>query len=357
MKKVLSLLSLSMLIAISASAKSITTSYRNALIFAYSQANSVYEDDNIKLEIYDEQLWATNKTNKTIYIDYSQSFLINNGATFPLFSKKVDGKKNTSKAGATTSVDEFLTIAPATGGKTNVTFIVSLTAAGFYGQYTTSESPLGSFTDYDKRLLNLIGELVTESQKADPKGKEYIGTASRHLTEDESVKNYGAAIAYAFSKKAEEWTNVSISTWVSDVYFTPYYITLPSELTKKEKQGFGVKETSPGIVHVKCSSPFEFESDRSPIIVADWEGNFKKGTFKLANTRVAKQGAAGKILNNAFVKGLTKALTVGSELEGMEEIYQDLYTTYYKSVIQFEGESSDWGTMKFVDDKMKTGQK
>lgn len=32
------------------------TSYRNALIFAYSQANSVFEDDNIRLEIYNEQL-------------------------------------------------------------------------------------------------------------------------------------------------------------------------------------------------------------------------------------------------------------------------------------------------------------
>lgn len=34
------------------------TSYRNALIFAYSQANSVFEDDNIRLEIYNEQLWG-----------------------------------------------------------------------------------------------------------------------------------------------------------------------------------------------------------------------------------------------------------------------------------------------------------
>lgn len=53
MKKVLFLAITFCLVSISMTAGGIKTDYRNALILAYSQANSVYEDDNIKLEIYD----------------------------------------------------------------------------------------------------------------------------------------------------------------------------------------------------------------------------------------------------------------------------------------------------------------
>lgn len=78
MKKVLLLAITFCLVSISMTAGGIKTDYRNALILAYSQANSVYEDDNIKLEIYDEQLWATNKTKKTIFIDLAQCFSFHN---------------------------------------------------------------------------------------------------------------------------------------------------------------------------------------------------------------------------------------------------------------------------------------
>lgn len=351
MKKVLSLLALFMLIAISASAKGIETSYRNALVFAYSQANSVYEDDNIKVQIYDEQLWAINKTNKTIFIDLSQCFLVHNGSSYPMFSKE-DGA---SKKGVSTSVDEFITIAPSTGGNQKETFIVSLTSAGFYGKFSTTESPTGDFSVYDKRLLNLVGELVTESMKADPKGKEYKGTVSRHLSEDESVSSIGATLAYAFNKRAEDWNSVSISTWVCDVMFAPYYVSVPKALSKKEQQGFGVKETESALVHIKGNSPFEFDADRSPIIVTDWEGDFKKGTFVLSNTRIAKMGSGNK-----GARAIAGVLTLGySELlrAGMKAALESLDVNFYKSKIQFDGENSDWGTLKFVKNKIETGQK
>ena len=47
----------------------------------------MFEDDNIKLEIYNEQLWAVNKTKKTIFIDLSQCFMVHNGSSFPMFDK------------------------------------------------------------------------------------------------------------------------------------------------------------------------------------------------------------------------------------------------------------------------------
>lgn len=342
MKRFFSLLTVILCFSASLFAKGkIETNYRNTLIFAYSQANSVYEDDNIKLEIYDEKLWATNKTSKTIFIDYSQCFLTHNGSSFPMFDKKQD-EKHASKKGITTSVDEFLTIAPATGSKQNATFICNMTT-GIFGEYTTSETPKGDFTDYDKRFFELIADMIVESQSADKKGKECLGSVSRHLTEDESINNIGAAIAYAFNKRSENWESVSISTWVSDVVFAPYYVEMPQDLKKKEKQGFGIKETAPAKIHVMANSPFEFDVDKSPLVVCDWEGNFKKGTFNLTSTYISKtKNVALGVLLAGFSYGASMAL-----------IREDVY----KRVIVFDGLDAAWGNMTFVKDIMATNQK
>lgn len=250
------------------------TKYRTALVMAYSPANNVFEDDNIKLEIYGERLWATNKTDKTIFIDLSQCFLIHNGSSYPMFDKQQD-EKHASKKKISTSIDEFISIAPSVGSKQNETFICNL-AGNLYGKYSTTESPSGDFSEYQERFLSLINELVNESLAEDPKGKNCLGTASRHLTEDESVNNVGASLAYAFNKRSEEWTSVAISTWVSDVCFAPYYIDMPVELSKKEKQGFGIKKTEAAKIYIKADSPFEFEKDKSPVVVCDWVGDFKR---------------------------------------------------------------------------------
>lgn len=347
MKKLFLLLLMSCFFAGNSMARSskIKTNYRNALILAYSQANSVYEDENIKLEIYDERLWATNKTKKTIFIDQSQCFLIHNGASRPLFdtTKQNQGDKKASKKGVSSNADVMITLAPNTGGQQSETFIASM-STGIYGNYSTSESPTGDFTEYDKRMINVLDDLLNESQDADPRGKEYFGTATRHMTEDESINNIGASIAYAFNKKAEEWTNVSLTTWVSDVIFAPYYVKLPKELKKKDKRGFGVKETDPAIVHIKSNSPFEFEEDRAPIIVCDWTGNFKKGTFELTTTRISKTKGpgVGRIIGAIFTYGMT--------------LLNSWNEQYYKSIIRFDGEESDWGKLIYSNGINQTSQ-
>lgn len=343
MKKLFSLFAALCIVALDASAGDIKTDYRNALVLAYSQANSVYEDDNIKLEIYDEQLWATNKTKKTIFIDLAQCFAFHNGQAKPLleasYNKKDDDKK-ASKKGVSTKEDEYITIAPNIGAKQNATWICNM-ATNLYREYSTSETTTSDFTDYDKRMFTVIEEILAESQEADSKGKEYIGTVSRHLTEDESINNIGASIAYAFNKKAEEWTNVALSTWVSDVIFAPYYIELPQELKKKDKKGFGVKETAPAVIHVRANNPFEFDEDKSPIIVCDWEGKYKKGTFTLESTWISKK-------KTSVLRILGVVLTYG-----MANAYKE---TAYKKIIHFDGATSDWGKLSFVSDIMKTGQ-
>ena len=322
------------------------TYYRNALVLAYSQANSVYEDDNIKLEIYDEQLWATNKTTKTIFIDLSQCFLLHNGSSRPLVgigekdkkAKKED--KKASKKGVSSSDDIYITIAPAFGSEQKETFICNMSTY-VYGNYSTYESPSDDFSDYDKRFLGLMEELITESGT----DKSYKGTASRHLTEDESINIIGTSIAYAFNKKAEEWTNVSLSTWVSDVIFAPFYVEMPKDLEKKEKRGFAVKETSPAIIHIKANSPFEFDEDKSPIIVCDWEGKYKKGTFSLGSTWISKtkKPSVLGILGAVFTYGAT--------------LINSFKETSYKKVIHFDGKDSDWGDLHYANSVMTTKQK
>ena len=345
MKKLMFLFALLCVISVNEVTGKTKTEYRNALIFAYSQANSVYEDENIKLEIYDEQLWATNKTKKTIFIDLAQCFAFHNGASTPLFdsSNNKQGDKKASKKGFSTKDDEYISLAPSLGTDQNETFITRMSTR-IYGPYTTTESPSNDFTDYDKRLLNIVEELVSESQEADHKGKEYLGTAVRHLTEDESINNIGASIAYSFNKKSEEWTNISLSTWVSDVIFAPFYIEMPQDLKKKDHRGFGIKETSPAIVHIRANTPFEFDSDRSPIIVCDWVGNFKKGTFSLNQTRISKKNGniLGRVLGGFITFGATW--------------YIPLSETSYKQIIHFDGANADWGKLNYASDIMKTQQ-
>lgn len=262
------------------------TYYRNALIMAYSPVNSIFEDDNIILQIYDGKLWAKNKTGKTIFIDLSRSFLLNNGSSYPLNTSATDETK-ASKAKQSSSISEYLSIAPATGNDQNETFIASL-ETNILGKYSTTETPSGDFSEYSKRLLSLVEEITNESLEKDPNGKEYLGTVTKHLMEDESISNIGATIAYAFDKNTKEWTTVTLSTWVSDVIFTPYYTEKPESLTSKQKRGFSVKETDAAKIHFKANTPFEFEEDKSPLIVTDWDGNFKKGTFELQRINIMK---------------------------------------------------------------------
>lgn len=73
MKKILFLLTLCGLFSLGVSAKSkLKTAYRNLLIYAY--AESSIEDDNIKLEIINGSLYATNKTKKTIFLGFITVF-------------------------------------------------------------------------------------------------------------------------------------------------------------------------------------------------------------------------------------------------------------------------------------------
>lgn len=351
MKRVLFLIGL-VAVALAAVAGDITN-YRTALVLAYSPANSVYEDDNLRLEIYNEKLWVTNKTNRAIFIDLSQCFAMHNGTSYPLFDDHKD-EKSASKANASTTIEQFISIAPTLGSNNeNATFLCNL-AGGIYGEYTTTESPSGNFSDYEERLFSILNEIVNESKLADPKGKQYLGSVHRHLTEDESVNNIGASIAYAFNKRAEEWTPIAISTWVSDLYFAPYYVEMPLDQDKKKQRGFAVKKSEAAKLYIKADSPFEFDQDKSPVIVADWTGNFKKGKFELNPTWVYKKKGMnfGKVLLGTFA-------TVATGGVGALLFVNDDATTFYKKSVIFSGADENWPGMTYfkVEDLSKFDNK
>ena len=209
-----------------------------------------------------------------------------------------------------------------------------------YGKYSSTESPSKNFTEYETRLLTLIGEMVNESIEGDFKKKLCIGTVTRHLTEDESISNIGASIAYSFNKNTDDWTNVQLSTWVCDVIFTPYYVEMPKNLSKKEKKGFGVKTTEPAKIHVLAKSPFEYDEDKSPLVVIDWQGNFNKGTFELKSTRIEKTKRM-----NPLAAGL---LTVATGGLGAAAFVAPTEVTEYKRIIVFDGEETNWGKMQYM---------
>lgn len=149
-------------------------------------------------------------------------------------------------------------------------------------------------------------------------------------------------MAYAFNKRSEDWTNVILSTWVSDVYLAPYWVEVPKELKKDEKRGFGVKKTEASKLYVKANSPFEFEQDKSPVIVCDWTGDYKKGTFKLDPTWVSKK--KGMSLGMAVLASFATIATGG--LGAI--LFTNNEDTYYKKEIVFCGEDDDWGKMTYM---------
>lgn len=336
MKKLLILVAMFSLFACKASAVGRTT-YRNALVYVYSKANSVYEDDNIKLEIYDQALWATNKTKKTLFFNLDQCFLTHNGSSFPMGSKKRN-ERYASIKGYTTSEDQFITIAPSTGNDQNPTFVCDMSTL-IVGEYFSEGNPFDNFTDYDKRLFSVVGKLTEESQRNTvssgkwvglvgfKSSQKYMGTTKLHMSEDESINTIGASIAYASSKKAENWNSVVLSTWVSDVIFAPYYMEMPKKIKPGDRKGFNIKEVNPTIIHIKADSPFEFISDKNPIVVCDWVGDFYKGSFMLKNPRPKMEYSRKESLG--YKKRTIK------------------YVGYCKCGINFDGSQANWGKMAY----------
>ena len=327
------------------------TNYRNAFIFAYSPLNSIVENDSICIEIYDNCLFVTNKTDKTMYIDRSQCFLTNNGASYPMWAKRIDEKK-ASSAGISYENDAYISIAP-NNGTENATLICQIGTKLLDGHWDSTSGSMTDFTEYDKRFLNLVSEMINECANA-KNNKLYLGTAHRHLTEDESINNVGASIAYSFNKKTDDWTNIAISTWVCDVIFAPYFISQPKELTGKEKSGFGIKETPRLTIHIKADSPFEFNEDKSPLIVSDWTGDWNKGTFSLKKAAIIERPKIiGGLTAYKKLKELNEKLKTMSPEDAENYVKRGVEK---KSWIIFDGKNKDWGKMIYAPKIEKTNQ-
>ena len=328
MKKILFSFTL-LFIAMHSYADGMITSYRNGLIFTYSRENSIHEDDVIKLEIFDQKLWAINKTNKTIFIDMSQCFIFHNGESKPMFDfsqNNKDDDKKASKRGISMKNDQYITIAPSMGLKQNETFICDM-FSDMEGEYLTSETVTKEFSDYDIKFFNLIDELSQESLNLDPKKKKYEHATFRSMTEVESIDNIAASVAYAFTKNTEEWTNIALSTWVNNIILAPMFLEKP--FIEKKESGFLVKETAPFILHVKADCPFGYDEERNPVVVFDWVGKYKKGKFKL------------KFIN--LYKNNEEKYRVKVRFDGKDANWGEMYYNWIQSDIKATRQSDPWG--------------
>ena len=96
---------------------------------------------------------------------------------------------------------------------------------------------------------------------------------------------------------------------------------------------------------VRNERRFEFEQEKSPVIVCDWTGDFKKGEFTLDPTWVSKK--KGMNLGKLLLASIATIATggVGAVL------FANYDETHYKKEIVFNGANDNWGKMSYMKSK------
>ena len=171
------------------------------LFMAFSGVDSRYEDENAIVEIYNEALWITNKSNRTIYLDLAQCFAYYNDEAQSLYVPDKAKKGN-----AVITETQLITIAP---NSTEPLCGLGTTIMGNYSAYKGKDVRI--VNEYTEKFMNVIDELRIELESGNR------NSSSRHLTEDESFIRLKAAIAYSFDKESKDAVPVVISSWLSDV--------------------------------------------------------------------------------------------------------------------------------------------
>lgn len=249
---------------------------RVGLFLAFSGVDSKVEDDNVILEIYDQCVWLTNKTDKTLYLNLAECFVEVQGESYNLYrapeariGKKTTKNKDKNSQTLVTD-DQWFTIAP--GAKNEP---IATIPTGYYGTYSVYDGK-------DVRILNDITrtfmQLIDELRIGIEKGANF---ASMHFTQDESFTSIKASLSYRFSSKQEEGTSIAVETWLSDMIMSKYYTLFPEKQEKGKERSLAAKKVNPAMSCVGAKQPFEYDEEKSPIIGCDVTINLKKGQFTL----------------------------------------------------------------------------
>ena len=255
---------------------------RQALLVAYSQTDNVYEDENIKAELVRLSLKITNKTNKPIFIDRSSSFYYVNDDSYCLDEKRDDTSHTYYQPLAPKSETWVSTLKDRIRGKYD--------AVGGYGK--------GGKAKYQSELSLQVMNFM-ETMRYEMANNQKKSCTSIHLTGDESFMKVKVYIKYDLKKysseddKEREDHSFTISTWVSDMILSKYYIQDQDRV--KRTNAVNIQGRMTDIMHVFANPPFEYEEDKSPIDIYVTE--FDKGKFiiyRMGATAAEKEGKADK---------------------------------------------------------------
>lgn len=264
------------------------------LFMAFSGVDSKYEDDNVVVEIYNEALWLTNKTNRSIYLDMAQCFAYYNDESQSLYVPDASDKK---KGKNVITETQLKVIAP-----NSIEPICGLGSyiAGTYSAYEGKDVRI--VTEYTAMFMNIVDELRIDLEENNK------NSSTKHLTEDESFIKLKAALAYSFNKDFEGAVPVVVSSWLSDVSLAKYFTLLPPQLEKKKS--LSARTVKPAMVCVGAESPFEYDTEKSPIMSYDITINLKKGRFTLGKIVITEvKTNFFRILGSVYTAGLISPVT------------------------------------------------
>jgi len=289
-----------------------------ALLVTYSQTDNVYEDENIKAELVRLSLKITNKTNKPLFVDRSSSFYYVNDDAICLDEKNDD-----------TSHAYYQPLAPKSD-----TWISTLINP-IRGKYDAGGSSFGkgSKANYQSDLRLQVMDYM-ETMRYELANNQKKSCTSIHLTGDESFMKVKVYIRYdnekysGDEKKKDEHT-FTISTWVSDMILSKYYIQEQDRV--KRTNAVNIQGRISDIMHVFADRPFEYEEDSSPIDICLAE--FEKGKFNIYRLGASAAEKEGKPRKDDGNKKKDDEKELKSNFEERPKSRQ---------VLIWEGETNNW---------------
>lgn len=254
----------------------------HVLVFAFSSANAVYEDDKFKMEFYGNSLFMTNKTNTPLYIDPLSSFCSENEYVY-----------NFSRLSVPLTTEAPIVLAPKTTkcmkkmerfGQRNL----DVRSGTSYGKYRSlagtnvgnDELDAVPFNQNDRIFLNVVDNLYRNiGEYSDYKADH--SSAFMHITENESFLKLTASVSYSTNSKLTDAKRVAISSWVSDVVLAKSLLVYPK--MRKQKGVFISDNRVLGWnLHVFANLPFNYDEEKSPFAVfhIEWD-EIKKAQLQM----------------------------------------------------------------------------
>ena len=300
---------------------------KQALLVSYSQTDNVYEDENIKAELVRLSLKITNKTNKPLFVDRSSSFYYINDDAVCLDEKRDNNRYSSYQPLAPKSDTWVSTLINPIRGKYD---------AG--GGYTRFGGKANYQTELKTQVMNYM-----ETMRYELANNEKKSCTSIHLTGDESFMKVKVYIKYdtekysADDEKKREEHSFTISTWVSDMILSKYYIQDQDKF--KRTNAVNIQGRMTDIMHVFANRPFEYDEDNSPIDI--YVTQFEKGKFsiyRLGATSADKDGSSER--GGGGIGGFLPKNKDKKADEEMKSNFEE--RSKGRQILVWEGETNNW---------------